>query len=51
MGAVDAQVAALNGDAFVFFGKVEFAPILFINPALGIVGHSCDDSNLMASLD
>jgi len=49
--AVDAQVAALNCHAFVFLGEVKFALILRINPALGIVGHSGDDSDLVAALD
>ena len=51
MGAIDAQIAALNCDALVFFDDVKFALILRINPALGIVGHSCDDSDLVAALD
>jgi hypothetical protein len=51
VGAVDAQIAALNCHTLVFFGEVKFALILRINSALGIVGHSCYYSDLVAALD
>jgi hypothetical protein len=51
VGAVDAQIAALNCHTLVFFGEIKFALILRINPALGIVGHSCDYSDFVAALD